>query len=73
MKITIKKLDRWMKREGVQSVELANYLGVSKSAISKWRKRGNVPVRLNPILEMILSSDRRFLQRKPSRRTLELF
>ena len=71
--MTVKKLNKWLAKERVQASELADYLGVSKSAISKWRARNSIPKRLGPILQMIVSSDRRFLQRTPSRRTLELF
>jgi len=71
--VKIKKVDRWLKREGVKSNELARYLGISKSAISKWRVRDSIPLKLDPILKMILSCDRHFLQRKQARRSPELF
>ena len=69
----VKEVDAWLEREGIESQELAKYLKVSKFAISKWRERGTIPLRLIPILEIILRSDANFLRQKLNPRTRELF
>jgi len=69
----MKKLDTWLKREEISSVELARYLGLTRYTISKWRERKTLPIRLVPILEELILSDRRTLQRHLARQAPELF
>jgi ribosomal protein S8 len=69
-----KKANKWvLEKESVEAQELAAFLRVTKSAITKWRERDSIPKRLIPILEIVLSSDSNFLRRKQARHTHSLF
>jgi hypothetical protein len=67
-----KKLDRWLKEQGILSTEVARYLGLTKHAISKWRERGEIPQYISPQIEELLLLDRKTVQRHLSRQEPEL-
>ena len=71
--MTIKQLDAWLRKENISSVELARFLGITKAAISKWRERKAIPKRESARLKVIVSLDRRSLQRHLNRQEVELF
>lgn len=48
MKIT--QLTRLIKQKNISQTELARYLGVSRSAISKWKERNVIPLEKIPKL-----------------------
>lgn len=73
IEMTVKQLDRWLKRQDITSTELAVYLNLSKHAISKWRERNTIPRKLRPVLEELVESDRRSLQRHLRRPSVSLF
>lgn len=71
--MTIKQLDNWLRKEGVSATQLAEFLGLTKHAISKWRERKTIPAKALPRIQAIVELDRRSLQRHLRPRTPELF
>ena len=73
MKVTIAAMNKWLIREGIESKQLAELLGVKKSTISKWRARGFIPAASVPKIEMLLSYRRENVLRQLGRHTPELY
>ena len=62
-KITIAALDRWLKEEGIESLDIAKYLRLTPSAISRWRERRVIPKKHQRVLSSIVGVERRSLDR----------
>lgn len=71
--MTIKQLDRLLKKSSVCSSQLAEVLGISRSAISKWRARGVVPRGLDSRIEAAIRLHQLREQQQLGRRAPELF
>jgi len=71
--MTVKKFKNWIKKEGIKQVEIAEYFGVSKYAVTKWKQRNTIPRYIVPHLEALASLDRQTLQRYLRRPSVSLF
>lgn len=71
--MTIREFDKWLKKEKIRSTDIARLFNLSKYAISKWRERNAIPLKLIPKLEAVHGLDRHSLLRHLSHDTPELF
>lgn len=61
--ITVKDFDKWLNKEDVESIEVAEILDVSPSCLSRWRERGAIPNKHQTTLKNIVGLSRQSLQR----------
>lgn len=68
--VTVRAFDKWLRIEGIQSIDIAKVLGVTPSALSRWRERKTIPRKHQSALRKILglpqASVQRFLRRQVS-------
>lgn len=59
----LNRLHFWLEHSHTTRFELAMFLGIKKSAITMWFKRGRVPLEHRPQLEKVFASPRRIVPR----------
>ena len=67
--VTIARLNRYLLKNDIPAMALAEYLGLSRSTLSKWRERRAIPKRLHPLLEELVVRPRESVLRHRSRRS----
>jgi len=71
--MTIKQLDKWLSKNNITSMQLAELLGLSRYAISKWRERGFISPKQLPRIQAIAERHPRYVPRMLDRRRTSLF